>query len=58
MKRIGIEWNSTVVDGRKYRRVAPFYEGPRNDKTLARIAAVIAIVAFVLSIILIPDVQL
>ncbi len=46
MIRIGIEFDRTTVNGRTYRRIAPFIEGPNVRRTAAYIAAAITVFAF------------
>ena len=58
MIRIGIEFDKQTVDGRTYRRVAPFIHGVNRSRIAARIGAGIAIAAFIwVATMIAPDVQ-
>lgn len=56
MKRFGIEWDATRIDGRKYVHVGLYVESPDKRRTAARVAAFVTVLAFVMAVTLLtPD---
>lgn len=56
MKRFGIEWDATRIDGRKYVHVGLYVESPDKRRTAARVAALVTVLAFVMAVTLLtPD---
>jgi hypothetical protein len=57
MKRIGIQWDLQRKDGQRYFHISFFVESPKRERTLATVAAVIAIALFVGLVVMFPDVD-
>ena len=48
MKRLGLQWDTTRINGRRYVHVGLYLDSPDKRRTGARVAAFITVLAFVL----------
>lgn len=56
MKRCGIQWDSTRINGRRYVHMGLYLDSPDKHRTGARVAAFITVLAFVLFVsFMMPD---
>lgn len=56
MKRFGVEWDATRIDGRRYVHVGLYVESQDKRRTAARVAAFVTVLAFAVAVILLtPD---
>ena len=56
MKRFGVEWDATRIDGRRYVHVSLYVESPDKRRTAARVAAFVTVLAFGVAVMLLtPD---
>lgn len=56
MKRCGIQWDSTRINGRKYVHVGLYVDSPDKRRTAARVAAFVTVLAFAMFMMLLsPD---
>jgi hypothetical protein len=56
MKRFGIQWDKTRINGRDYVHVGLYVDSPDKKRTAARVAAFVAVLAFIVAVTLLtPD---
>lgn len=56
MKRLGIEWDATRIDGKRYVHVGLYVDSPDKRRTAARVAAFVTVLAFAVTVMLMtPD---
>lgn len=56
MKRFGVEWDATRIDGRRYVHVGLYVESQDKRRTAARVAAFVTVLAFGVAVMLLtPD---
>ena len=59
MKRIGMQWDRARIDGRTYVHVGVYVDSPDKRRTTAKIAAIIAVLAFAaMTYVIAPDVDI
>lgn len=56
MKRFGIQWDTTRINGRNYVHVGLYVDSPDKKRTAARVAAFVTVLAFIMAVTLLtPD---
>jgi hypothetical protein len=56
MKRFGIQWDKTRINGRSYVHVGLYLDSPDKKRTAARVAAFVTVLALIVDVTLLtPD---